>query len=139
MFFRIFRGRKDEKSSRAASPAAPLTCSSPENQDDGGAASELIAAVEPERQPVPAARTGRDSLSLLRSVSKGQRVRPQGQDHWFCKPGEAKSGDARIEMPKAREDSAPECPSIPEAERNKAIEELLSMGVEHFSVKRDKK
>lgn len=146
MFFRIFRGRKDEKSSRAESSAAPWECSPAKNHDAGAlvepvaesAGAREVIAREPQK-PVLSSATGRDSLSLLRSVSKGQRVRPQGQEHWFCKPGEAKTADVHSALPKARADSGPDCPSIPEAERNKAIEELLSMGVEHFSVKRDKK
>lgn len=145
MFFRIFRGRKDEESSRAESPAAPPECSPAKNRDErvepvaesAAAAGEMIAQ-EPQK-PTLVSSTGRDSLSMLRSVSKGQRVRPQGQEHWFCKPGEAKSSDVHSALPKPGTDSVPDCPSIPEAERNKAIEELLSMGVEHFSVKRDKK
>lgn len=71
--------------------------------------------------------TGRDSLTKLRAAAKGQRVRQQNQDHWF-----KADQPSEIVVPTT---SATCSASIPEADRQKAIEELLSMGIDHFTVR----
>ncbi len=76
--------------------------------------------------------SGRDSLTKLKAVARGQQSRQQNQDHWFAKPA-----DVPVGLAGAAEAENSGGPSVPEAERLKAIEALLRMGIDHFSVKQD--
>lgn len=78
--------------------------------------------------------TGRDSLSKLKSVARGQQATEQGRGRWFGKPEDSSRGYSPVAKPEKQDDAA-NCPVIPEAERLKAIESLLGIGIDHFTVK----
>ncbi len=76
--------------------------------------------------------TGRDSLSKLKSVARGQQTAEQGRGRWFGRPEDSSRG--YMPVTKAQEQVDSSCPVVPEADRLKAIEALLGMGVDHVTV-----
>lgn len=136
MFSWIFRGRKTDASALSEKKTSGAV-SDGQRQPPPASSRPGNCPGEPHnvaQTPVPVivTATGRDSLSRLRGVAKGQSVRAQGQGHWF-----AKQGQANIEVQTSQCENESSCPAVPEADRLKAIEELLCLGVEHFSVKRE--
>ena len=115
------RRRTDRTSPDSTQCPTPLTGDATKADGD---ASSFVAPKSP---------TGRDSLSKLKSVALGQRIRHSGQEHWFAKPDD---GSSAVAYQVARQtDAQADCPAVPEAERLKAIDELLKMGINHFTVR----
>ncbi|MBY0547931.1 MAG: hypothetical protein K2W95_11605 [Candidatus Obscuribacterales bacterium] len=79
--------------------------------------------------------SGRDSLSQLRSVARGGQTPGQGRGRWFGRPEDSSRGIVPVKKQEVQEDSS--CPVIPESDRRKAIEALLGIGIDHFTVKSD--
>lgn len=79
--------------------------------------------------------TGSDSLSKLKSVAKGQQTAEQGRGRWFGRPEDSSRG--YMPVTKAEEQGESSCPVVPEADRLKAIEALLGIGVDRVTVKSD--
>lgn len=86
------------------------------------------------RRIIQSTASGRESLTKLRSVARGQRKTEQGRGRWFGKPDDARETAA----PQPEVEQSTQCPPIPEDQRKKAIEALLELGIDHFTVKSDK-
>lgn len=84
--------------------------------------------------------TGKDSLRKLKAVAREQqREQMQAKGHWFNESPKESSAPADVRATANSlhaTSNSTACPQIPEAERMKAIEELLSMGFEHFTINR---
>ena len=141
MFLKFLNfGRKTENDNAGLRRAKPRTGES-EKAGTGNCVDQSSKAGQEELAPVVRTSSGRDSLSRLKMVARGQRAHEQTQSRWFAKPEavrrEAAEAAAAAAMAVTDEEKNENCPSVPEADRMKAIEDLLGMGVNHFSVKHE--
>lgn len=132
MFFNLFNfGRKKNAEVTLKENVEPVSKAQPalKEQESAAPSPNMVAVADPKVDKDQPREPGRQSLTKLKSVAKGQRVRQQNQAHWFSK--NSSTPEVKVAMPKPA--SHPSAPLISEEERRKAIDELLSMGCDHYT------